>query len=68
MRFEEALSEMRKGKKVIRQGYVYATGKKTFYYIDNNRILYNTGICETNYDCPFTQTEIFAEDWEVVDE
>lgn len=67
MKFEQALEAMRKGKKVTRKSSALILGKDTYYFIEDGRVWCFTGISQTNYDCPFTQSEVFAEDWEIVD-
>ena len=67
MKFEEALSAMREGKRVTRKSSALILGENTYYFIEDNIVWHFTGISKTNYDCPFTQKEILAEDWEIVD-
>ena len=66
MRFEQALQAMREGKKVKRPIY------DVVYVISNNEIRYRHtfGKCEV-YEFGFNaieNTDILAEDWEIVDE
>lgn len=67
MKFEQALEAMRKGKKLTRKSSALILGKDSYYFIEDGRVWHFTGISQTFYDCPFTQREVFAEDWEIVD-
>lgn len=60
MNFESALKAMREGKKVKRGRFVYFMRGRTFIWI--------SGEVEVNSDCPFFQSDISAEDWEVIED
>ena len=59
MKFEDALKCMREGKKVTIKGY------DVFYFVFNDKI-YDVAFDKEN--ATFDESELLAEDWEVVDD
>ena len=65
MRFEDALSAMREGKKVKRKDFT------CYFFMDSSRIFvtysYNTNKKSTELKEYFWLCDILAEDWEIVE-
>lgn len=65
---EELLPEFRKGAKISKHSWAKVLGKDCYYRLENNKLIYFSGITEREQKEEFSIKECLADDWFIIKE